>query len=98
MGLAQTNSCEWLSEKFRILPVNFGGFSSLEYLASFSSIFMCSKKFTSFITVFKCSKHISDHLLLENFHKLLAEHRMLRTKFQDDDGKLLLRSNANEFV
>ena len=73
MGPTQTNRCDWLSKNF----------CNLEYLASFSSMFTCSKKFTSFTSVFKCSKHISGHFLLKNFRKLLAEHHVLQN-FGDD--------------
>ena len=72
VGPTQTNRCDWLSKKFQSLPASFGGLCNLEYLASLSSIFTCSKKFTSLSSIFKCSKHISDHLHLKNFRKLLA--------------------------
>ena len=91
MGPTQTNGCDWLSkEKFHSLP------------ATFRVVFTCGARFIRPFN-YTCRRYITDHFLFNKKSTMIGISRTSRvkkapTRFQDDDGKLLLRSNANEFV
>ena len=91
MGPTQTNGCDWLSkEKFDSLP------------AIFRVVFTCGARFKRRFK-YTCRRYITDHFLFNKKSTMIGISRTSRvkkapTRFQDDDGKLLLRSNANEFV